>query len=347
MFDAAVESAHIFNRAVCEVAHTSGLLELLTDARSVDAVVSRMRFQPERGEQVGHLLRLLVAEGALEERDSGGTPVFRTVSGVPARLRDAPDNGRYRPRSEAIAEWFGDGHADNIRASNKGLLGPDLGFLRSKTAAVEFNAAYERAWRTNLENPLYEFGRLACVRELVARGNRFLDLACGPGYGARRLAELSRGPCEIVGVDKSRDFLASARSGWYPGARTTFIERDLNTGLPPLRPGAFDGILFNGAFHFIADKRSMLRSLWRVLRPGGLLAIGHCFSRSGFADERMHDFYFSLLADRSFVLPWSRLQTEVVDAGFALTREFHRGSHSYLLAERTSRPPEPAGAGAP
>jgi SAM-dependent methyltransferase len=329
LFTAAIESADIFNNAVREVAQTSGLLNALSHFRTVDEVVRTMRFRPERVNQVLHLLKVLVTTGVVEERLHGGVQVYRAKG---ARTQSRPD--RYKPHYDTLTPWYGEGHAELIRGGNKAMLGDDLGFLRSSDAAIQFNKEYELAWRTNLQNPLYDFGRMIAVREMVARGNRFLDLACGPGFGALRLAEFSDTPCEIVCVDKSADFLDIARGHVYPQARVKFMERDLNTGLPPLVPGSFDGILFNGAFHFMYDKPARLAEIYRALRPGGVFALGHCFSYSGFDDQAMHDFYFSLLENPAYIMSWSTLKDLVTEAGFEIYREFHRGSHSHLIAER-------------
>jgi SAM-dependent methyltransferase len=334
-FHAAIESAHIFNHAVREVAFSSGLMSALNTYRSIDDIVRVMDFRTERAEQVGHLLRILESEGYTESREHSGLTVFKAVpADTQTAVSLAGDNSRYQPKYDLVDSWFGEGHSEKIRESNKKLLGADLSFMRSQQSAIRFNNEYADSWRINLNNPLYDFGRLLCVRELTTRGNRFLDLASGPGFGAQRLAEFSDGQCEIVCVDKSTDFLAMARSNTYPSAKVTFIEQDLNQGLPPLAAGSFDGILFNGAFHFMADKASRLREMWRALRPGGALALGHCFSHSGFGDETMHDFYFSLISDRAYVLPWSSVKELVEEVGFNIFREFHRGSHSYLIAER-------------
>jgi SAM-dependent methyltransferase len=333
LFDAALESASIFNRAVSECAESSGLIAYLRQPRTADEIVRDFRFHPERRSLLEALLATLESEAVIARLvDREGRNAFAAGS-APA--------GRHAPR-RATSEWFGEAHAELVRSSNKEFLGEDLGLFRSLEGAIKFNREFESAWRTNLQNPLYEFGRLRCVAELVSRGCSFLDLACGPGFGIQRLAEFSTEPCTIVGVDKSRDFLEIASRIVYPAAKFTLIHRDLNRGLPPFPPGSFDGILFNGAFHFISDKPARLAEMHFVLRPGGLLAIGHCFSRSGFADEAMHDFYFSLLEDASWPVGWSSLKDDVAQAGFGVVEEFHRGSHSYLLAERLQdSPPAP------
>jgi SAM-dependent methyltransferase len=336
LFAAAIESASIFSHAVRECAESSGLLALLQRPRTIEEIIGRMRFHPDRREALENLLAALAAEDVVEKRVDRDNRVAyaRRVDGAGDVQLARPADGRYLPRHGEIADWFGEAHTELIRSANKAFFGRDLGFFRTPDAAIRFNKEYESAWRTNLQNPLYEFGRLRCVRELVRRGNRFLDLACGPGFGIRRLAEFSTEPCTILAVDKSLDFLDIARSCTYPSAKVSFVHRDLNLGLPMVPAGAVDGILFNGAFHFIADKHARLREMRAALRPGGLLAIGHCFSISGFADEAMHSFYFSLMDDRAWPVSWGSLKAAVAAAGLGLIEEFHRGSHSYLLAER-------------
>jgi SAM-dependent methyltransferase len=340
LFEAAIESARVFNQAVREAAQTAGVLDVLRDPMTASELSGRMDFHPTRERQVQNLLRVLAAEGYVEERTVGGRLVFRRSSPRP-QVEGSPEEGRYQPRLGKIRDWYGERYTETIRNVNKEFLGHDLRFLRAADEAVTFDRRYEWVWQANLTNPLYEFGRLVCVRELVSAGHRFLDLACGLGFGAQRLAEFSDRPAEIVGVDKSRDFLAKARVNAYPSATVRFVERDLNTGLPPLAPRSFDGILFNGAFHFIVDKRARLLEMWRVLRPGGVLALGHCFSRSGFADEQMHDLQFSWLADRAHPVPWADLKNLVAECGFDVYKEFHRGSHSYLMARRRFSMPGP------
>jgi SAM-dependent methyltransferase len=345
MFTAAIEAAKVFSHAVRESAQTAGVLEALKDPATVDDLSRRMGFHPGRKRQVTYMLRILSHEGYVSEREVGGELVFQRLPAPEATPR-GPEEGRYQPEVGRVDDWYGEDYTEAIRNVNKDFLGPDLGYLRTTDVTVRFDRHWEWVWRNNLRNPIYEFGRLVCVRELVACGTRFLDLACGMGDGAQRLAEFSDEPVKILGIDKSGDFVSIARSGVYPDAEVTFLERDLNTGLPPLRAGSFDGVLFMGAFHFMLDKRARLLELWRVLRPGGILALGHCYSRSGFDDEQMHDFQFSLIEDPVWPIPWVELKDLATACGFDIYKEFHRGSHSYLLARRRFAAPDPLGGAA-
>jgi len=335
LFDAALESARIFNAVASECAVTGGILEAAHDFSTAGELAVRMRFHPAKAESFRALLEILVDTNLLERREGDGCRIYRTRRDLIGTLKSL--NGelsRYIPRYEILEPWFGERHIERIRSSNSELLGKDLSFFRSPSVKIRFDRTFLNAWQTNLRNPLYEFGRLLAIQELVRRGRRFLDLASGLGYCSQRLAEFSEPGCEIVCVDCSQDMLDEARLLQYPGAKVRFILHDLNRGLPRLRPAFFDGIMFNGAFHFISDKSARLREMYRVLRPGGLLVIGHCFSRSGFADEPMHDFYFSMIENATWPIRFDELRSMIADAGFREIEQYHRGSHSYLLAER-------------
>jgi SAM-dependent methyltransferase len=343
LFDAAIESARIFNAVVAECAATAGVFAALRDFQTAADVIDRMGIHPTKTKSFVALLNVLVDVGLLERRAVNGQFAYRTRHDSWQQARGIDGGVRiYQPRMDVLAPWFDRQHFSIVRSVNIERLGRDLSGFRREDPEIRFNSEHLGTWRRNLLNPLYEFGRVIAIRELVQRGHRFLDLASGPGFGAERLSQFSAEECEIVCVDRSRDFLAEARKLIYPRARVRFIERDLNTGLPPLPERYFDGILFNGAFHFIRDKAARLREMRRVLRPGGLLVVGHCFSRSGFEDESMHDLYFAFIENECWPVPWEQLQSMVADAGFFELRAYHRGSHSYLLAERPVTPDDPS-----
>jgi len=338
LFSAAIESAHIFNAVAASCAATSGLLEALPDFADVAEVMRRMRFVGGKAESVAALLDVLVDTRLCEVREERDRRVYRAISPLSTeQLSVGAGVLIHETRSDLLEPWFGDAHVRTIRDANVALLGRDLRFFRSDHAKIRFDRDFLDAWKINLSNPLYDFGRIIAVREMAERGRRFLDLACGLGYGVESLAQMAPG-CTVLAVDKSPDMLAEARRATYPGATVRFVRHDLNLGLPPVRAGSIDGVLFNGSFHFIKDKAARLDEIARALRPGGLLVIGHCFSFSGFADEAMHRFYFAMLEDESYPVAFDRLKQMVAAAGFSPAKTYHRGSHSYLLAERNATP---------
>jgi SAM-dependent methyltransferase len=99
---------------------------------------------------------------------------------------------------------------------------------------------------------------------LQGERRRILDLGCGPGHYAGRLAAQGN---EVVGLDSDPQMIATARAG-YPAA--AFLCRDM-TDLEGLAP-AFDlaFCLGNVAAHLPRERvPHFLAQLAGILRPGG------------------------------------------------------------------------------
>jgi SAM-dependent methyltransferase len=99
-------------------------------------------------------------------------------------------------------------------------------------------------------------------------GLTVLDAGCGPGLYA---AELLRGGARVIGCDASTDMIAVARERLGPGP--VLRQHDLNRPLGWLADESVDLVLLALVLHYLPDRATALRELYRVLRPGGALVI--------------------------------------------------------------------------
>jgi len=122
----------------------------------------------------------------------------------------------------------------------------------------------------------------------VQVGERVLDIACGSGQLARRLAHLG---AQVVAVDGAAAFLplAAQRAQSLPAevrARLVWHSVDATDeeALAALGEGTFDAIVSTMALMDIPDIAPMHRAAARLLRPGGrfVVAVAHpCFNHAG------------------------------------------------------------------
>ncbi|ADW69863.1 class I SAM-dependent methyltransferase [Granulicella tundricola] len=120
---------------------------------------------------------------------------------------------------------------------------------------------------------IYVFDQI--LRGNIGRGMRVLDAGCG--YG-RNLVYLLREGCEVFGVDANPEGVEHVRA----------LASQLAPGLPPenfqvaaietmpFPDGFADVVICNSVLHFAQDDGhfvGMVKEMWRVLRPGGLLFV--------------------------------------------------------------------------
>ncbi len=111
-------------------------------------------------------------------------------------------------------------------------------------------------------------------------GCEVLDLGCGAGRDCFLLAGLVGAQGRVVGVDATPEQLAVARRHeayhqqrlGYAHANTRFLLADIERlDEAGLAPGSFDVIVSNCVINLATDKRAVLESAWRLLKPGGEL----------------------------------------------------------------------------
>jgi len=123
----------------------------------------------------------------------------------------------------------------------------------------------QNSWLTADEQDLF-IGWLA-----LSPGERLLDVACGSGGPALRIA--ARTGCAVQGVDTHEQAIAGARSGAARaglGDRARFDRLDAGGPLPYL-DASFDGIVCIDAVNHLPGRDRVFREWLRLLRPGGRL----------------------------------------------------------------------------
>ncbi|MBX7234161.1 MAG: methyltransferase domain-containing protein [Caldilineales bacterium] len=101
-------------------------------------------------------------------------------------------------------------------------------------------------------------------------GERLLDMGCGAGNLARRLAEQVGESGEVVGADISQAMLEVAREG----SALPHLRYEQTDGLAlPFPAGYFDGAILARTLMHAQHPHEILVELRRVVRPGGRLAI--------------------------------------------------------------------------
>jgi SAM-dependent methyltransferase len=165
-----------------------------------------------------------------------------------------------------------------------------------------------------------QFGRIDIYlfdqlwRENIAPGMRVVDAGCGHG---RNLVYLMREGYEAFGVDANAEAVASVREmagQLAPGLPSENFQVAAIEAMP--FPDSFaDVVVCNSVLHFARDEAhfdAMVREMWRVLRPGGMLfcrlgsTIGMAFETAGRRVFRMPDGQEWFLVDEAMVMGLTR-----------------------------------------
>jgi len=146
-------------------------------------------------------------------------------------------------------------------------------------------------------------------------GQTVLDLGSGAGLDAF-LAARAVGPTgRVIGVDMTPEMVAKARANAAKGGYTQVEFRFGEIEALPVADATIDVIISNCVINLCPDKRPVYREAFRVLRPGGRLAVSDVVAREELPEEIKRD-----LALHSGCLAGATPRTELIrileEAGF-------------------------------
>lgn len=147
-----------------------------------------------------------------------------------------------------------------------------------------------------------------------AAAGTILDVACGPGIVTAALAERAH---EVIAFDLTPEMLRKAAQRCAKaGLSNVKFEQGSATDLP-FAENFFDAVVTRLAIHHFTEPRRVFDEMFRVLRPGGILAVADVVSSED-AEESALQNAIEVLRDPSHVcmLPGSELLAMAQAAGF-------------------------------
>lgn len=185
-------------------------------------------------------------------------------------------------------------------------------------------------------------------------GETVVDLGCGGGLDVL-LAAVKVGPTgKAIGIDMTPEMLDRARRNVarpIHGQILTNVEFHLATiDRLPLPDASVDCLISNCVINLAPDKRAVFREMWRILKPGGRVALSDIALKMPLPDALAHDVgaYIGCIAGAISVADYERWLRE---AGFPVVQivDTQKDLNAYARIENQAGccSPAPAAGGLP
>lgn len=167
-------------------------------------------------------------------------------------------------------------------------------------------------------------------------GQVVLDLGAGAGFDAF-IAARAVGPTgRVIGVDMTAEMVAKARANAKKGNYANVEFRLGEIEALPVADASVDVIISNCVINLCPDKRPVYREAFRVLRPGGRIAVSDVVAREELSDAVKRD-----LALHAGCLAGATLHSELVrileEAGFTNIVIRARGNSDEVITSWESK----------
>ncbi|MBX2825637.1 MAG: methyltransferase domain-containing protein [Gammaproteobacteria bacterium] len=153
--------------------------------------------------------------------------------------------------------------------------------------SASFVAGLEWIWGEGFLSPGGPDEVLEILQGVDLTGKRVLDVGCGLG-GADLLMVRDLHAAEVVGIDVEPAMVQRATEAARAANLAERLDFRLVTpGAVPFDDDSFDVVFSKDSMVHIEDKRACYADLARVLKPGGVLAVGDWFGSSTTATAEM------------------------------------------------------------
>jgi ubiquinone/menaquinone biosynthesis C-methylase UbiE len=216
-------------------------------------------------------------------------------------------------------------------------------------AGFDAQANYEAA-ATNYTIAANRYWPIASTRLVerlsLQRGERVLDVACGPGTSALLAAQAVGPQGSVIAIDYGEQMLRiatnQARHHGLNNIRFRLANMSCLEGEPFDREASFDAVVCVLGVFFVEDMVRQINDLWRLVRPGGRLALttmGPTVFEPLYSTWRQA--YLSVRPQRTVRQPWERAnRTEIIHSLLAAAGVTETAA-SVAVAQESNRVPLP------